>query len=188
MIEKHQLKQIMDNCLFEVYFLRAQQYNSFQLVFSDKKTKHYAGEYENNDSIKIVNNNFVNDELMICTALHELAHHVQYVSAGYLSHNSQFKEIHNSLLNAAFKKNYINPSILILSELYLANFQEKRRIIKVASDYIQNNKTKIYNLEYSQSKVTGAKVQFEYSELLGMYYRFMPARKSSIPNFVQYQK
>lgn len=83
--------------------------DDFTVVFSGKKSKKVNGlYYPEKKEIIIHNKNFDNDNSMLYTAIHELAHHVHCSkSAGQVSsrsHTIEYKKIFHELLDLAEKK------------------------------------------------------------------------------------
>lgn len=111
--------------------------DDFTLLFSGKKSNKVNGLYhpEKNEII-LHNKNFSNDNSMIYTAIHELAHHVhcsQSVGATQArSHTIEFKNIFHNLLDLAEKKG------IYTNELF-SNKEFTELTEKLKNNYILKN-------------------------------------------------
>ncbi len=87
----------------------------FKVTFSGKKSKKVDGLYKpENKEIIIHNKNFESENILMYTAIHEYAHHIQFTSAeepiSIKTHTTLFRNIlHNLLVQAELAGIYYNP-------------------------------------------------------------------------------
>lgn len=111
--------------------------DDFTLLFSGKKSRKVNGLYHpEKKEIILHNKNFSNDNSMIYTAIHELAHHVHCSrSIGYaqsIAHTIEFKTIFHNLLDLAEKKG------IYTNELF-SNKEFTELTDKLKNNYILKN-------------------------------------------------
>lgn len=167
-----ELKEKLQKCLHKTYGINASEYIAFSLEIVDKYSDKFGGEYIPGNKLLIIQKDESNcTELEIATGIHELAHHVEFLRYGYTKHDAKFHEIQKELLISAFKLKYLQPSKLKLAEQFLSRYSERKRIISVCDWYMEQNKTKQFQLEFTYFKEKGTD-GFKYSPILDGYYKF----------------
>jgi hypothetical protein len=77
----------------------------FVLQFTHRRHRRINGTYTLADHlIKINNLNFLREDALLYTAIHEYAHHLQYCARGKTSHNREFWTLFHDLLDEAIAK------------------------------------------------------------------------------------
>lgn len=185
-LDNTNLRQFLDNCLYAIYFLDSQKYSNYIIRYIDNSNYDYAALYTPiENELTIIDHDFNNEELICCTALHELAHHIQYIDEGETKHDTKFNSIHKRLLEAAFSNNLLDPSKLLLSETYLSCYKERSRIISVCLNYLATHECKTYNMETRCDEPKRNKKQYQYSTELKKYYRFVANKTKKTPHLIE---
>ena len=109
----------------------------FSVIFSGKISNKVDGLYHpEKQEIIIHNKNFTEDDPLIYTAIHELAHHIQFTTPGIevtsKSHSSLFWDIFHKLLEVAEHKEFY-------TNLFKTDERFKALTAKIKSDFIQAN-------------------------------------------------
>ena len=167
------LRNNLQKILEEAFFLEAFSYNEFELELVERYSDKFGGEYIPEKKLLIVQKDESGcNDLELATAIHELAHHVEYIQVGYTKHDVLFNKIQKNLLNAAFKRKYLNPSKLALEEEYLSKYTERTKIKQECFEYIDKNNIKqIYQIDitYFKDKIN-KKGNYKYSPIIQGWY------------------
>lgn len=141
------------------------------MLRNPKENEEHVGEYDKaTQTLTIIKQPFLNNELIISTALHELSHHVQYIQTGRVNHSRTFKQIHKNLLIAAFQNESIDANRLYISSMILSDLLEKETVLSICRKFLKF-KGKTINLDAIEYE-TYEKDGFDYSPYLGLWYRF----------------
>lgn len=82
----------------------------FTVVFTGKIHKKINGQYFFNDhTISINDRNFTHDSTLLYTAMHEYAHHIQFILRDKSGHNREFWTIFHNLVDTAIEKKLYTP-------------------------------------------------------------------------------
>lgn len=82
----------------------------FNVVFTGKMHKRIDGKYFPNDhTISINDRNFTHASTLLYTAMHEYAHHLQFILRDKTGHNREFWTIFHNLVDTAIEKKLYMP-------------------------------------------------------------------------------
>ncbi len=102
--------------------------NDFKVIFSGKKSKKVNGLYKpESQEIIIHNKNFKDDNSLIYTAIHEFAHHINYIKSGKL----RVTKAHSSLFWGVFHKLLIKAESL---GVYINIFETNLEFLKLTNE------------------------------------------------------
>lgn len=140
MANSFEIKKILGDIVFYTYkdkvaedvFVRM---NKFYVTLENKISKTYHGYYRYTDSsITIVNLNR-NQTNIVCTTIHELAHHVDRVFRGKSDHSKEFYEVFSDLL-------YTGLNMGLFDKIEALNMQtdasDSNKIKKILDAYVPN--------------------------------------------------
>ncbi len=151
---------------------KLKRYLSFQVVYEKKTLKSAGAQYlSSTRTIRMLLNGDNFEDMLLDTLIHEATHHIQYMRDGYTDHSKDFRSIQKELLFTAMDLNYIEPFRLRARYIYLSNYREQTKVVKMLDEYIRMNRLKKtehfigYIFPYDASKVTLLKAQgFRFSK------------------------
>jgi hypothetical protein len=141
----------------------------FSVIFSGKMSKKVDGLYHpEKQEIIIHNKNFVNDSELIYTALHELAHHIDFVTnrdkITRNAHGGHFREIFHGLIKKAIESgDYEDFEDPILDETIEMN-REYTRFLKKFGQQLIKLLDKCQQVHHNFEDVVDRKLQMKNSQ------------------------
>jgi predicted SprT family Zn-dependent metalloprotease len=122
--EKSEYEKELNNLLKEIVadyqqqFKNNEEYLSYKLTTSPEKLDSKHGDYTfKTKQIRIFNMINISREHFVGTAIHELAHHIEYIDKGSTGHSKNFYTIYKRLIDIAVKKDFIKYSIMAKEKL-----------------------------------------------------------------------
>lgn len=169
------LKSNLQKTLEGAFYTEAFSYKDYVLELVNNYSNKFGGEYIPAKKLLIVQKDESNcRDLELATAIHELAHHIEYIQVGYTKHDALFHKIQKKLLCSAFEQKLLNPSRLALEEEYLSRYSEKTKIKQECLDYMSVRKiNQIYRIEitYFKDKINN-EGNYQFSPIIGGWYCF----------------
>lgn len=124
--------------------LNIQNYLRFFVAFSKKESRSYHGRYFfKTKTIELCNFTRGSNSIVI-TALHELAHHIDYCQRGTTDHKMQFYAIYKHLVHTALDMKIISKSEI----LNIDDSSDSKKIKKFLDDYVMRA------IDYKNDKIT----------------------------------
>ena len=129
---KQTLIKVIENAKFEH---KKENYKWFKLNFINDERKSFAGDYNHNTHIIRVftpNTNTKTNANLICTTLHEVAHHIDWCNRHTSDHSDVFYEIFKQLLYSALDLNVL--SVSEINEMPRLT-SDHNKILKIVKSY-----------------------------------------------------
>lgn len=129
-----QVKKIL-NDIVEVAYAgnpKLEQYKRFYVEISKKNLKSKHGHYIASQHKIVIFNTYRDDEAIICTTIHELAHHVDYINRGHTDHQGPFYKVYAELIYSALDMGVISETKFRETE---KDASDSNKIRKIMDDY-----------------------------------------------------
>lgn len=113
------------------------KYYKFYVEISDKNCKSKNGhcEYANPCNKIVIFNTYREDESIIKTTIHELAHHIDYCNRGISGHDNPFYEVYAELLHKAMDMKLFNKEKFFDSEV---DSRDRKKVERILESYEPN--------------------------------------------------
>lgn len=116
-----EIKKVLEDIVFYTYKKEVSQeiYRKmlkFYIKFENKILNSYHGFYKYKDSSITIVNLYRTPTQIICTTIHELSHHVDYVLRGKTDHSKEFYHIFTKLLYTGLNMNLFSKKEALLME------------------------------------------------------------------------
>ena len=139
-MDGYELKKTLDKIIDYKYKADSnyRRYKAFFINVSDKTLKSRNGQcsYGRRYSMITINNLRSREpEDVMKTAIHELAHHVDYVNRGHSNHKAEFYRIYRHLLYAAFDLGIVTPEAILSCDRHST---DHNKVIKIVEEYRAN--------------------------------------------------
>ena len=121
------------------------RYLKFYIEMSEKDSKSKHGHYRYKDRRIVIFNTYRDDEAVLCTTVHELAHHVDFCNRGTSDHQKEFYEVYEKLLFAAMDMGLIHKEKFLRTN---RDASDSNKIRKMMDRYIP------HPVGYKSGKVT----------------------------------
>lgn len=129
-----QVKKIL-NDIVEVAYAgnpNLDQYKKFFVEVSKKNLKSKHGHYIARQHKIVIFNTYRDDEAIICTTIHELAHHVDLINRGHSDHQDPFYKVYAELLYSALDMGVISEAKFRETE---KDASDSNKVRKIMDDY-----------------------------------------------------
>jgi hypothetical protein len=133
-----EVKQILEDIVFYTYKDKVTEeiYSKlikFYVKLENKVTNSYHGLYKYNDSSITITNLYRNQTSIICTTIHELAHHVDRVFRGKSDHSKEFYNVFSKLLYTGLNMGLFEKEEALKME---TDASDSNKVKKIIDDYI----------------------------------------------------
>lgn len=138
------LKEILCDIVKNTYGTNCNpQYYKFYVEISDKNYKSKNGHYEHTTHKIVIFNTYRNDEHIIKTTIHELAHHIDFCNRGTTDHHPPFYEEYTKLLYTSLDMRLFNKENFIDSQI---DSSDHFKVCAILEEY------EPHYIEYKQDK------------------------------------
>ena len=129
-----EVKKILDDIIFYTYKDNVEnevyeKLTKFYVKLENKVTNSYHGLYKYNDSSITITNLYRGHTSIICTTIHELAHHVDRVFRGKSDHSKKFYSVFEKLLYTGLNMGLFNKEDALLMQTDASDSNKVKKII-----------------------------------------------------------
>jgi uncharacterized protein (UPF0297 family) len=129
-----EVKKILDDIIFYTYKDNVEnevyeKLTKFYVKLENKVTNSYHGLYKYNDSSITITNLYRGHTSIICTTIHELAHHVDRVFRGKSDHSKEFYSVFEKLLYTGLNMGLFNKEDALLMQTDASDSNKVKKII-----------------------------------------------------------
>lgn len=135
-----EIKKILEDIVFYTYNGKIENSTYIRLLkfyvkLENKITKSYHGLYTYEDSSITITNLYRSQTNIICTTIHELAHHIDRVFRGKSDHSQEFYKIFKELLFTGLNMGLFTKEEALEME---TDASDSNKIRKIIDEYIPN--------------------------------------------------
>ena len=132
-----EVKQILEDIVFYTYNGKVSEemyskLTKFYVKLENKVTNSYHGLYKYNDNSITITNLYRNQTSIICTTIHELAHHVDRVFRGKSDHSKEFYAVFSKLLYTGLNMGLFSKEEALKME---TDASDSNKVKKIIDDY-----------------------------------------------------
>ena len=127
---KHLLNSIVDNAYSGSK--KIEDYKKFYVTMIDKDYKSKHGDYERKTHKIRVFNLYRDDNLIIVTTIHELAHHIDTVNRSMSNHDDQFYKVYKTLLYTSLDMGIFSKEEF---KKAVSDSSDRNKVVKMIAGY-----------------------------------------------------
>lgn len=125
------LKELLCDIVKQAYLENLnEKYLKFYIELSPKDSKSMHGFYRYKDRHIVIYNTYRDDEAILCTTVHELAHHVDFCNRGKSDHQKEFYEVYEKLLFTAMDMGIIHKEKFLLTNKDASDSNKIRKMME----------------------------------------------------------
>ena len=129
-----EVKTILEDIVFYTYNGKVddktyERLTKFYVKLENKVTNSYHGFYKYNDSSITITNLYRNQTSIVCTTIHELAHHVDRVFRGKSDHSKEFYAVFRQLLYTGLNMGLFNKEEALLMQTDASDSNKVKKIV-----------------------------------------------------------
>lgn len=119
-------------------------YFKFYIEIADRTAKSMYGYYKPKEKKIVVLNTYRDDEDVLHTVLHELAHHIDYCNRKTSDHQKLFYDIYKKLLYAAMDMEIIHKDILLNVNSKASDYNKVKKIVSQYVPHLKSYKKELW--------------------------------------------
>ncbi|NFI02366.1 hypothetical protein FDB15_18255 [Clostridium botulinum] len=121
---------IIDYAFKDIDDKKKKRYKHVFFEISNKEMGTFHGDYSGKDNKIRIFNLSRDDESTLCTSLHELAHHIDYVNRGTSDHSKEFYNVYKELIKAAIEMELITKEQILNLKRDASDTNKVKKIVE----------------------------------------------------------
>lgn len=136
-----EVKQILEDIVFYTYHGKVsnetyEKLTKFYVKLENKVTNSYHGFYKYNDASITITNLYRSQTNIVCTTIHELAHHVDRVFRGKSDHSKEFYSVFANLLHTGLNMDLFSKEEALSMQ---TDASDSKKIKKIIDEYVPSS-------------------------------------------------
>lgn len=125
------LKEILGDIVTQAYGTDCNPaYHRFYVEMANKNSKTYHGLYDTRNRKITIYNTYRENQAIVCTTIHELAHHVDFCDRKTTDHQKEFYEVYEKLLFAAMDMGIVSKEKFLLTTKDASDSEKIRKMME----------------------------------------------------------